>query len=85
MYTWYKLFNCADLDAKNVPYLEDSFELDKMGVKTIRLYKGQFYSLLVDGVFLPVHLNGRNPFKTSDGKLAAFMDKANNIWVGYAG
>lgn len=86
MYRWYQVFNRTELDAQNVPYLEKQVEFKQDGEQTVRLYKGQYYSLVVGDVFLPVNLNGRNPFVQPAEKTAAYMDAAGNIWVGfYAG
>lgn len=78
--TWYKLFNASEV--KNLPYIERSFELENYGTVNVRLCKATYFSLVINERFLPVNLNGRNPFISQDGKYGAVLDENNMIWLG---
>lgn len=79
---WYKLFDVGQV--VNLPYVEDRFNLQGVGMLTARLCKGQFYSLVLPdkGVVLPPGLNQRNPFIAADGQYGAFLDAKGQLWLG---
>lgn len=78
--TWYQLFEVTEV--ANLPYVERTFELENYGTVTVRLCKGQLYSLVLEGQYLPVNLNARNPFITKDGQYGAALDVNGWIWLG---
>ena len=78
--TWYKLFKTDDLIA--LPYIESSFELENYGAATVRFCKGNLYSLVFNGRYLPCKLNNRNPFITEDGKYGAYLSNDGSVWLG---
>lgn len=78
--TWYALFQLEDV--ANVPDMTRRFELEKYGTATVRLCKGDLYSLVFAGRYLPVRLNERNPFITQDGKYGAVVDESGRICLG---
>lgn len=78
--TWYQLFEVKEVDS--LPYVERVFELENYGTATVRLCKGDLYSLVFEGRYLPARLNERNPFITQDGKYGAVIDVNGWIWLG---
>ncbi len=78
--TWYQLFEVKEVE--NLPYVERTFELENYGTVSVRLCKGQLYALALEGQYLPVNLNARNPFITKDGKYGAALDANGWIWLG---
>ena len=61
-YNWYDIITKAEFDALDVPSKEYTFFLQDIGLKTILLTKGNYYSFLYDDVFLTCDINSRNPF-----------------------
>lgn len=80
--TWFRLFNTAEVTS--LPYVEQDFDLQDYGPVTARLTKGQHYALVLpeEELFLPVGVNGRNPFITPDGKFGAALDAEGYVWLG---
>lgn len=81
MYNWFNIFNKTDFEALGLPSREYTFNLQGIGLKTILATKGEGVSVLVDGVFLKINLNDRNPFKMDSR--AVYLDADNNVWVGF--
>lgn len=79
---WYRLFHRREVES--LPYVEESFDLESYGDITARLTKGQHYALVLpeEELFLPVGINGRNPYLTPDGKFGAAVDTEGYVWLG---
>lgn len=78
--TWYQLFHTDEL--VYLPYIERSFELENYGMGTVRFCKGNLYSLVFNGRYLPCKLNNRNPYITDDRKYGAYLAKDGSVWLG---
>lgn len=62
MFDWYKLFNKEDFEASGLVSRTLTVELADIGLKSILITKGNLIGITYEGVFLPVNLNGVNPF-----------------------
>lgn len=80
--TWFRLFDTAQV--ASLPYVEQEFDLQDCGPVTARLTKGQHYALVLpeEELFLPVGVNGRNPFLSHDNKFGALLDAEGYVWLG---
>lgn len=79
---FYKIINLDEFEALDLPSRSLEVTLDSIGLKTILVTKGETVSLLYEGVFLSVNLNGNNPFEF-DGH-AVYIDENNDIYLGIA-
>lgn len=80
-YDWYKVFNKTDFEDTGLTSREYSIILDERGAKDILVTKGVAFSVCVDGVFLTINLNDRNPYEFDDR--AVYIDDNDDVWVGY--
>lgn len=78
---WFNVLSLADFDAKNVPDMSFTRSVEGFGVKEMRICKGNFYALILDGVYLPVGVNGRNAFSVRER--GAYIDESRNLWAGF--
>lgn len=78
---WFKVLSLAEFDEKDVPDMSFTRTIDGFGVKTMRVCKGSFYSIVLDGIYLPVGVNGRNAF-SMQGR-GAYVDGQRNLWAGF--
>ena len=62
IYNWYPIILKTDFDALNIPSKEVSLYLQDIGLKTVLITKGNYYSFLYEDIFLTYNLNSRNPF-----------------------
>lgn len=79
-YDWYKICNKDEFDALNVVSKSYEFFLDPIGLKTIVVTKGNYYSFIYEGIFLSYNINGRNPFEF--GGCAIIKDVNNDFYLG---
>lgn len=79
-YDGYKIINYQEFLDSGLPSKELQFVLKGIGLKTILVTKGIHVGLVHDGVFLPVYLNGRNPFFFEN--YAVYLDDNEDIWLG---
>lgn len=80
IYDWYKIINLDEFTALNLVSRSLVLNFDQLGQKTILVTKGELLSILIDGIFLSVNLNGVNPFEFDSH--AVYVDANNDIWVG---
>jgi hypothetical protein len=80
MFDWYKIINKAAFDALNIPSKEYELILGELGLKTVLMGKGNYYSFLYEDVFLTHNLNDKNPFSFEG--LAIYLDENNDFWLG---
>lgn len=81
MWQWYKIYNLDNFDELNVADYTFDIELEGRGVCIFRICKGNFYAVIVDGVYLVPFLNGKNGFNMDNR--SAYIDAKRNLWVGY--
>ncbi|MDR0676046.1 MAG: hypothetical protein LBF97_03280 [Elusimicrobiota bacterium] len=80
----YNLINLNDFENMNIPYFQFSRNLENLGNKDFRVFKGfGLYSILVDNVLLIPYLNGKNGIANPTRTLGAYIDENNNLWIGY--
>ena len=82
MYTWYYIFNAEAFTETALVSRTYTVTLDGIGKKDILVTQGHQLGLSYDGVFLPLELNGKNPFTFEDR--AAYIDEDDNVWLGIA-
>ncbi len=79
-YDWYRLMDLNDFILSDLPSISRDFIFPVIGKKTILFTSGNLYSLLYEGVFLPLALNDKMPFEFED--YACFCDVENFVWLG---
>ena len=79
-YKWYKLMNTSDLSEHDLVSKEYNYFLEEKGEIQAVLYKGNLYSLLIDGVFISDRLNDRIPFYFEDRAIA--INSSGDVWYG---
>lgn len=82
MYTWFKIFNTADLDDAGLVSKTITVILEGVGQKDILVTKGVGYGITYEGVFLSVGLNDKNPFEFEG--FAAYKSDADDVYLGIA-
>ena len=80
LFDWYKIISIEDFEKNGTPSMDISADTQERGRLDISVYKGVFYALVYDGVYLPVGLNGRNPFIKNG--YAAYSD-GSYLWIGF--
>lgn len=80
-YDWYKLFNKVQFEADEVPSRTLTLPLEGRGNVTFEIFKGNYLSILYDGMFLPVQFQGQNPYPL--GSYAVYKDGNDDIWFGF--
>ncbi len=79
-YDAYKIINIDEFEALDIPSRKITVVLGTLGLKDILVTKGNYISILYDGIFLSLNLNDKNPFEF--GGNAIFVDPDNNLWLG---
>jgi hypothetical protein len=82
IYDWYKILNRAEFEELELVSKEYEVILEGVGLKTVLATKGNYLSLLYEGVFLSIEATGASPFEF-DGH-AIFEDAAGDVWLGIA-
>lgn len=79
-YDWFYIFNSPDFMATGLVSRTYTVVLDGIGQKDILVTSGEALGMTYDGVFLPLQLNGKNPFAIDER--AIYIDENNNVWLG---
>ncbi len=80
-FNFYKIINKAEFEATGLKSREVTVILEGLGQKTVLVAHQMLFSLIYDGVILPVDLEGAsNPFEF--GGYAAYLDSADDVWLG---
>lgn len=79
IYKWFKVYKVSNFTNLEVPALEVEVLLQNYGKKTITICKGQFISVIIDGVFLTPIIGGGylNRYDRS-----AHIDADGYLWIG---
>lgn len=80
-YTWFKIFNKTEFEAKDIPSESVTMFLVGKGQKTILITKGDSLSIVFDGVMLPIKFADKNPW--ADSGYAVFIDEAQDVYLGF--
>jgi hypothetical protein len=79
-YNWYEVISIDDLNAEGTESVELEFYTYELGIVTILVTKGNYTSILYDGVFLSLDMNGKNPFIFENKGI--FLGSDNIIYFG---
>ena len=82
IYDWFKLFDYEEFNDTGLVSRELTLELEGLGSKTIRITKGNYTSILYDGVFLPVNMVDKNPFEFEN--YAVYLKDDGFVYLGIA-
>jgi hypothetical protein len=77
---WYRIANENEFLELGIPSKEYEYVFDNIGLRTATMYSGRFTCLSFEGIFLPVELNGLNPYQLED--YAIYKDDNSDIWLG---
>lgn len=80
MYTWFKIFNKNEFDALGLVSKTYTLFLEGVGQKNILVTKSEGYGMVYEGIFLPLEMNGENPF-AFEGH-AIYKTVAGNVYLG---
>lgn len=80
MFNWYRLFNQQEFLDLDLVSVEFDVALEGLGTKNVMIAKGIDVSIFVDGTFLTIGLNGKNPFRYKE--YAVFLDDNEDVWLG---
>lgn len=81
IYDWYKIINKATFEATGLASREVTVILGDLGQKTVLVTKGNYVSLVYEGVMLSLQMTGTNPFKFENK--AVYLDANDDIWLGF--
>ncbi len=91
-YDWFWVFNAADFGVADLVSRTYGVILEGIGAKEVLVTQGNLLGMTYDGVYLPINLNGNNPFKFADvsalqtsdtgDSLAVQIDENNDVWLG---
>lgn len=77
----YKLFNHAEFLATDLVSRTIAVNLERRGVTTFHLTRGNTVAITYEGVMLPVNFLDRNPYYR-DG-YAVYIDGNDDVWFGF--
>lgn len=80
MFNWYKIFNKQDFEATGLVSRKLTADLADIGFKEILITKGNATGLTYEGVFLPINLNGVNPFYFEG--FAVYLRDNGDVYLG---
>jgi hypothetical protein len=80
-YTSYLIFNKTEFEALGLTSKTYTYNLDGIGERDILVTSGVALGITYEGVFLPLQLNGENPFYFEDH--AIFIEEeTQNVYLG---
>lgn len=77
---WIKVYNLQDFINADLVSREVDLEVPGLGATTVMLTKGIGYGIRYDDYFLPIELNGKNPYIFDN--LLIYLDPNDDIWLG---
>jgi hypothetical protein len=77
---WYNVYNRQDFIDEDLVSKELTLDLEDLGETIVLLTQGNCLGLAVDGTFLALELNDKNPMKSGD--YLAYVDGDDEIWLG---
>ena len=86
-FIWYKIFNYADFMATDLVSRTYTKILEGIGQKDVLVTRGELVSIKYEGYFLPINLNGKNPFiklgeTESEKAYAVYKDENDDVYLG---
>lgn len=82
IFDWYQIINRAEFEASGLVSKEVEAIFEGIGQKTVLVTRGNYVSIVIDGVMLSVGMAGQNPFLF--GGHAVYLDQNDDIWLGVA-
>jgi hypothetical protein len=82
-YTWYKIFSLAEFLATDLMLKTYTVELEDRGEQKFHVYRGNMISVRYDDAFMPLELDGRNPYEAIEGGYAVAVDINDDVWFGF--
>lgn len=79
-FDWYKVINRGEFEATGLVSREVQVILDGIGLRTVLVTSGNFYSIVYEGVMLSIGVTEANPF-VFEG-YAVYLDANDDIWLG---
>lgn len=79
-YTLYEIISIEEFEKNGTATMTIDFTTAERGDLSVTVYKNIFFSLVYEGAFLPIGLNGHNPFLKND--LAAY-EKDGVLYLGF--
>lgn len=79
-YKVYEIVSEHDFYNNDRPSMRISFNTEEHGLLEVTVYKNRFYSVCCKEKFLPIGLNGKNPYFRDD--MAAYI-KDGKIYLGF--
>jgi len=80
MMNWFRLFRLPNFDDLGLTSTQISVALEGYGLHDILICKGNETSILYEGVFLTINMNGKNAFRLDDN--AVYLDSNDDVWLG---
>ncbi len=80
MIEWFDVYNEATFLDEDLVSKSVTVDMGTRGDQTVVIFRGNFTSLLFDGVFLCADMNDRNPFHFADHLI--YIDDDDEIWLG---
>ncbi len=80
LYNWFFIFNADEFAALDLVSKTYTVILAGVGQKDVLVTQGVGIGITYEGVFLPLNLNGKNPFGFET--FASYIDAENNVWLG---
>lgn len=81
MFDWFNIFNRADFTALELVQKKYTVYLTGYGTKEILVGLGNTLNVTIDGIFLVVKFDDKNPY-SRDGR-AVYEDTNGDVWVGF--
>lgn len=79
--SWYNIFNVAEFIDEELVSRTLVLTLPDRGEKTFEIFRGNYVSVLFDGVLLPIEFLDQNPYV--NGEYAIYKDEADEVWFGF--
>ncbi len=81
--TWFKIFNQTEFEALDLVSKTYTVDLEVLGEKDILVTKGNYISILYEGIFLSIGMSEKNPFVFEN--TAVYLDENFDVWLGVLG
>ena len=80
IFRWWYILNANEFNALGLVSRTLTLDLEGIGLKNILVTKGSMLGITYEGIFLPVQLNGANPYSIDDH--AVFIRDNGDLFLG---
>lgn len=80
IFDWYKIINRAEFEATGLVSRELTLNLEGIGLSSVLVTKGRYFSIIYDEVMLSLGITDANPF-VFEG-YAVYLDSNDDIYLG---